>query len=97
MSLTPEEVQKIADLAKLELADEEKESFRGQLSSILEYVGKLSEVDTGQAEPMSHIVPVLNVLREDEVSPCAAGSRDAAIGAFPEKEDDMLKVKAVFS
>lgn len=97
MPLTPEEVDKIAGLAKLNLTDDEKESFRGQISSVLEYVGKLSETDIEGVEPMSHIVPVLNVLRADEVEACDRETRDAAVGGFPESEGDMLKVKAVFS
>ncbi|MEA3249673.1 MAG: Asp-tRNA(Asn)/Glu-tRNA(Gln) amidotransferase subunit GatC [Patescibacteria group bacterium] len=97
MSLTSEEVEKIAGLARLELADDEKESFRENISSVLEYVGKLSKVDVEDTEPMSHSVPVLNVLREDEAVPCAKGVRDQVVDSFPESEDDMLKVKAVFS
>jgi len=97
MSLKPEEVEKIAELAKLELADDEKESFREQISSILDYIGKLAEADISGADPMSHSVPVLNVLREDAVAACSKETRDAAVGAFPESESDMLKVKAIFS
>ncbi len=97
MSLTREEVEKIADLAKLELSEGERESFRGQLSSILEYVGKMSEVDIKDADPMSHAIPLLNVLRPDEVGRCPEDVRDAVVASFPESEDEMLKVKAVFS
>jgi aspartyl-tRNA(Asn)/glutamyl-tRNA(Gln) amidotransferase subunit C len=97
MALTPEEVEKIAGLAKLSLPEDEKESFRDQLSSILEYVGKLSDADVGDAEPMSHAVPVLNVLRPDEVSKCDPETRDGVVNSFPQKEEEMLKVKAVFS
>jgi aspartyl-tRNA(Asn)/glutamyl-tRNA(Gln) amidotransferase subunit C len=97
MPLSSEDVEKIAGLAKLELADDEKESFREQLSSILEYVSNLSEVNIEDVEPMSHIVPVLNVLREDEVRACTKEVRDAVVGSFPESEEDMLKVKAVFT
>jgi len=96
MSLTQEEVDKIAELARLELAEEERSSFREQLSSILEYVGKLSKVDTEGVEPMSHSVPVKNILREDEPVACDDDVRSGVIEAFPESEDDMLKVKAVF-
>jgi len=97
MSLKPEEVEKIAGLAKLELAEDEKESFREQISSILDYVGKLAKADIGGADPMSHSVPMLNVLREDTVAACGKETRDAVVDAFPESESDMLKVKAVFS
>ncbi|MBU0625853.1 Asp-tRNA(Asn)/Glu-tRNA(Gln) amidotransferase subunit GatC [Patescibacteria group bacterium] len=96
MSLTPEEVDKIADLARLELSDEERSAFRYQLSSILDYVGKLSEVDIEGVEPMSHSIPVFNVLREDDLEICNTETRSEIIASFPEKEGDLLKVKAVF-
>ncbi len=96
MSLTQEEVDKIAELARLELNEEEHSSFREQLSTILEYVGKLSEVDTQDTEPMSHSIPVKNVLREDEPVACAEDVRAGIIDSFPESKDNMLKVKAVF-
>lgn len=97
MSLTLEEVEKIAALARLELTDDEKESFRERISSVLDYVGKLAEAEIGDADPMSHVAPVLNVLREDESEARDERSRKAAVDAFPEKEGDMLKVRAVFS
>lgn len=96
MSLTQEEVDKIADLARLELAEDELASFREQMSSILDYVGKLSEVNTDGVEPMSHVVPVTNVMRDDNPVLCDKEVRADIINAFPESEDDMLKVKAVF-
>jgi aspartyl-tRNA(Asn)/glutamyl-tRNA(Gln) amidotransferase subunit C len=96
MSLTLEEVDKIAELARLKLAAEERESFREQLSSILEYVGKLAEVETAGVEPMSHSIPVSNVLRDDEAVACEPEIRSGVIAAFPESEDNLLKVKAVF-
>jgi len=96
MSLTQEEVDKIAELSRLELSDDERSTFREQISSILAYVGKLSEVKTDGVEPMSHSIPLVNVMRDDEVEACETGVRASVIEAFPESEDDMLKVKAVF-
>lgn len=97
MELTPEQVDHIAGLARLELSEDEREGFRRKLSSVLAYVDTLSEVDVEGVEPMSHSVRVHNVLREDEPAGCDVSTRDALIEAFPEKEDDLLKVKAVFS
>jgi aspartyl-tRNA(Asn)/glutamyl-tRNA(Gln) amidotransferase subunit C len=97
MSLTPEQVDHIARLARLELHPEEKEEFTRQLSSILEYVGTLSAVETEGIEPMAHSMPVRNVFGADEPSACPPETRDALLGEFPEREGDMLKVKAVFS
>jgi aspartyl-tRNA(Asn)/glutamyl-tRNA(Gln) amidotransferase subunit C len=96
MMLTIEEVKHIANLARIELAPEELESFPAQLSSILEYVGQLAECDTVGVEPMAHVVPLLNVMREDEVVGCDPEVRERLLKAFPEREGDLLKVKAVF-
>ena len=97
MSLTPDEVRKIAELSRLKLSDDEQDSFRVQLSSILDYVGQLSEVDISEVEPMSHSVPLTNVLRDDVAASCSDEVRQAVIDAFPERDGDLLKVKAVFS
>lgn len=97
MTLTPEEVEHIAKLARLELPPAEKDAFTRQLSSILDYVGALGSVETEGVEPMAHAVPVHNVFGADEPAPCPKEVRDALLGEFPEREGDLLKVKAVFS
>ena len=97
MKLTREEIEKIAALARLELAEDEKDAFARQLSSILDYVGKLGEVETADIEPMAHSIPVRNVFASDEVMACEPSVRAAALGEFPDKQGDLLKVKAVFS
>ena len=97
MTLTLEQVEKIAKLARLELSEDEQAAFQRQLSSILDYVGKLQAVDTKDVEPMSHSVALGNVLREDAVVACDAEARRKMIEAFPDKEGDLLRVKAVFS
>jgi aspartyl-tRNA(Asn)/glutamyl-tRNA(Gln) amidotransferase subunit C len=66
MRLTPEEVEHVALLARLQLSDEERERFTTQLNSILEHFEQLQELDTSGVEPMSHAVAVSNVFREDE-------------------------------
>lgn len=95
--LTPEQVEHIARLAKLDLAPEEKESFAFQLSSVLDYVSQLQDIDTEGVEPMSYPVALENVWGEDEPKPFDGAVRDGLLAAFPEKEGDLLKVKAVFN
>ncbi len=97
MRLTAEQVDHIASLSRLSLAAEEKEKFAAQLSSILEYVGLLSKVDTEGVEPMNHSIALMNVFGADEPSPCDEATRAALLAGFPEREGDLLKVKAVFS
>lgn len=67
MAVTIEEVEKVALLARLEFSQEEKERFTAQLNRILEYMEKLNELDTENVEPTSHVLPIKNVFREDEV------------------------------
>lgn len=65
MKITKKEVEKIADLAKLALSDEEKEKFTRQLGEILAYMEKLNRVDTEGIPPTYHIHDMKNVFRED--------------------------------
>jgi len=65
MSLTQSEVEHIAELARLDLTAEEIESYRQQLSDILEYAARLQSVDTGGIPPTSSVLPPRSVLRAD--------------------------------
>lgn len=69
MKITREEVEHVALLARLELTEQEKETFTGQMDAILAYVDKLNELDTEGIVPTSHAVPMENAFREDEVRP----------------------------
>ena len=60
-------IEYVGILAKLELSDEEKEQAKKDMESMLDYIDKLNELDTEGVEPMSHVFPVQNVFREDEV------------------------------
>ena len=65
MKLTPEEVRRVAALARLELSPEEVDRFSGQLSVVLDFINTLNELDTSGIEPMSHALEINNVFRED--------------------------------
>jgi aspartyl-tRNA(Asn)/glutamyl-tRNA(Gln) amidotransferase subunit C len=69
MSLSLAEVEHIADLARLELSEKEKERYREQLSAILEYAVRLRELDTSGIPPTSSLLPEGNVLRSDLARP----------------------------
>jgi aspartyl-tRNA(Asn)/glutamyl-tRNA(Gln) amidotransferase subunit C len=66
MKLTAEQVRRVATLAKLRISDEEVEQFSNQLSSVLENIGQLNELDTDAVEPTSHSVSLANVFRIDQ-------------------------------
>lgn len=67
-------------LARLSLSEEEKELFSSQMSSILGYMEKLNELDTGDVEPTSHVLALHNVMREDVLKPSLPG-KDALMNA----------------
>ncbi|MFD1423161.1 Asp-tRNA(Asn)/Glu-tRNA(Gln) amidotransferase subunit GatC [Laceyella tengchongensis] len=94
MSISKEQVQKVAMLGRLKLSEEEAEQYTTQLNNILQFVEKLNELDTENVEPTSHVLPMQNVLREDEVRPSL--ERDKALANAPEQQDGMFRVPAVF-
>ncbi len=65
MTLTLAEVEHIAQLARLDLSEDEKIRFREQLSAILEYAARLQQVDTHDIPPTSSVLPPRSILRED--------------------------------
>ncbi len=69
MTLTLEEVEHIALLARLELTEVEKELFREQLSDILDYAARLQSLDTSGISPTSSVLPPHSILREDQPVP----------------------------
>lgn len=93
MSITNKDVEHVADLARLELTEEEKNTFTEQLNTILHYVDKLSELNTDAVEPTSHVLHLQNVLREDEDRP-SLPIEQVLLNA-PDEEDDQIKVPAV--
>ena len=63
------DVTYVAHLARMHLSEAVKEKISGQLKSILGYVVKLNELDVSNVEPTAHAMPLMNVLRKDEVQP----------------------------
>lgn len=93
MKITIKEVEHVARLARLELTKEEKEQMRAQLDSILSYIEKLNELDTSAVEPTSHVLPMKNVFREDEVRPSLP--QEEALANAPERQDLFFRVPRI--
>jgi aspartyl-tRNA(Asn)/glutamyl-tRNA(Gln) amidotransferase subunit C len=93
MRLSREQVEHVADLARLALTDEEKELFSEQLSSILEYAERLQALDTSDIPPTASVLPLENVLRDDEVHPSLP--RDDAMQNAPAQRDGYFEVPVV--
>ena len=94
MSLTPEDVRKVARLARLELAGDDLARMPAQLSASLDYVAQLQQLDTEGVEPLAHPLPVQNVFRPDEPAPSLPV--DAALANAPNRLGDYFGVPAVF-
>ena len=94
MHLTEAEVRHVADLARLELTDDEIALYTEQLSAILDYAESLQQVDTSHVAPTPYVLPVYNVMREDEPRPCL--SNEAALANAPASANGFFKVRAVF-
>lgn len=96
MALTKQDIHHIADLARLALTEDETERFFTQLSSILEYVSQLQEVDTTTTEYQYQVEGLKNVTAIDEAAPCDDAIRKRILEAMPDRIGDLLKVKGVF-
>ena len=93
MTLTIEQVETIAYLARLELGADEKERLSRQLSDILDYVNRLQELDTGGIPPTSSVLPPRSVLRPDEARPGL--ERETLLHNASETEAGQFRVPAV--
>lgn len=93
MQLTIQEVEHIAELAKLDLTDQEKEQYREQLSSILEYAAMLQNIDTEGIPPTASVLPERSVLREDIVQKPL--SPETVLKNAPQQQDQQFKVPIV--
>ena len=95
MPVSLKDVEKIADLARLYITEEEKEKYTRQLNVILEYMEQLNKVETSKVEPLSHPFELKNVFREDEVQPSLPV--DDALKNAPEKSGNYFKVPKVIN
>lgn len=93
MVLSLEEVEHIAELARLKLSAEEKDRYREQLSEILDYAARLQAVDTSGISPTSSVLPTRSVLRADEPRPGL--SWEDLLRNAPETERDQFRVPPI--
>ncbi|NLF02453.1 MAG: Asp-tRNA(Asn)/Glu-tRNA(Gln) amidotransferase subunit GatC [Anaerolineales bacterium] len=93
MKLSREEVEHIAELARLGLTEEEMELYREQLSVVLEYMEQLHALDTQAIEPTATVLPLRSVMRPDEVRPSLP--RDDLLGNAPDPQEGCFGVPAV--
>ena len=92
-SITREDVEHVADLARLHLTDEEIDRMQVQLSNILAAIETLRDVDTSHVGPTASVIQLENVMRDDVAQPPM--SRDAALANAPLRDDPFLRVPTV--
>ena len=98
MSVTREEVAKIASLARIKMGDDELDTMVPELNNILNWVEQLGEVDTSGVEPMTAVIPNTLRLREDEgdaIPQTAGGRREDVLANAPAAEHGFFGVPKV--
>lgn len=93
MKVSKETIEYVANLARLNFSEEEKEKFALEMGDIISYVDKLNELDTSHVKPMEHVIPLYNVLREDEAR--SSFDRNELLKSAPSQEDGCYKVPKV--
>jgi aspartyl-tRNA(Asn)/glutamyl-tRNA(Gln) amidotransferase subunit C len=94
MAISREQVEHVAKLARLDLNEDQAQMYTEQLNDILRFAEKLNELDTDGVEPTSHVLPMANVMREDEQQPSLP--REEALRNAPDQQDGMFRVPPVF-
>lgn len=95
MAVSKSEVEKIVDLARLHISENDKEKYTVQLNMILKYMDQLNKVDTSNVVPLSHPFELTNVFREDEVQPSLLV--EDALKNAPDKSGNYFKVPKVIN
>jgi aspartyl-tRNA(Asn)/glutamyl-tRNA(Gln) amidotransferase subunit C len=93
MPVTIHDVEHVAALARLAFSDEEKQKLTAQLNEILRYMEQLNTIDTSTIEPLSHVIELQNVFREDVQRPSLP--REEALKNAPSKTEEFFKVPKV--
>lgn len=93
MTITIRDVERVAALARIELSEVEKEKYAQQLDAILKFVDQLNRLDTDGVDPTTHVIPLANVMREDEVRP--SWPLEDVFRNAPDEEDGQFKVPSV--
>jgi aspartyl-tRNA(Asn)/glutamyl-tRNA(Gln) amidotransferase subunit C len=97
MKLSKEEIQYIANLARLELSEEEMVIYGEQLSHILDHIDQLQEVNTDGIEITAQVTGLVNIFREDEAREWDKDEAGSALKQSPEIESKQVKVKRILN
>lgn len=90
-----EELETTAFLARIDIAEEEKEKYLKDINSMFEYIEILQEPEVASLKPTTHVTELRNVWREDIVKPCSREVIDQILNGAPEREGTFYKIKKV--
>lgn len=93
MSVTKKDIDYVADLARLQLDDEERESLASDMNQILDYMSTLQELDTSDVEPLEHVIDLEYRLRDDKAEEPL--SHEDALKNAPDADSDYFRVPRV--
>ncbi len=93
--LSQKDVKYIAQMARLKLDEAEEKKLVKELSSILEYVKKLEEVNTTGVEPTAQVTGLINVVQEDKIQETDKEKIEDILNNAPNQEEKMIKVKKI--
>jgi aspartyl-tRNA(Asn)/glutamyl-tRNA(Gln) amidotransferase subunit C len=91
--ISRQDVEHVARLSRLALSEAEIERMREQLGGILAYIDTLRSLDTAGVEPTAHAVPLVNVMRDDEIRPTLA--QEDALANAPDRSDAFFRVPRI--
>jgi aspartyl-tRNA(Asn)/glutamyl-tRNA(Gln) amidotransferase subunit C len=92
-TITKEQVKHVANLARLEITEEEAEMFTDNLTAIISFAEQLNELDTDEIEPTTHVLDLKNVMRKDE--PRQWITREEALKNAPDHKDGQFRVPSI--
>lgn len=93
MKVTREDLQNVAVLSRLAIAEDKADGYIAQMDAILSYMDNLSEINTDAVKPTTYALPMENVFRDDVVKPSL--DRELALSNAPLKEGGYFKVPRV--
>ena len=91
--ISSKEVKKIAKLAKLELTDNEINLYSSQMSQIINYFSQLNKVDTSDIEPLSNVIDINNVVREDKIEKSL--DKSISLKNAPQSDEEFILVPKI--
>lgn len=94
MQLDLDTVRSVGALARIDLTEEEVETFAHQLGDVLEYAEQLQQVNTDKVPPTPYVLPLSNVIRADEAAPGL--STDEALANAPDRRGSFFRVRVFF-